>query len=180
LIRYASLLAASAAAHAVAAATDQHPKVRWPNDLVLNGRKLGGVLVETVALDGDKRGVVIGMGINCYQHAGHFPVEIADIATSLEIASSQPVERVEVARRLLCELDERLDAARRAFSAASVLQEWKDLCEDWQMRVTLLHDGRRYHGTILDISDEADLIVQLDIGGCRHFGSATTTRLWKA
>ena len=177
----AALVASLAACRAVDSSTDCEPLVRWPNDLVLNKRKVGGVLAEStlLAVTPRRRAIVIGVGLNCLQHRGHFPDEIAGHATSLEIESREAIDRAKVAAHIISHLDETL--ARflgRAEWRRGVLEEWKAHCADLGARVELQHDGRRVSGTVLDITEDGDLLVQLDEGGRRRFESATTTRCW--
>jgi len=183
LLTQGALLAALAACEAIENATDCAPAVRWPNDIVLAGRKLGGVLAETSSLaSGDsvaQRAVVLGVGINCLQHRGHFKDELTRMATSLELESTRPVHRAAVAGSLLSYLDRWL--ARGGEGPAGwmgVREAWRARCEDFGTRVTLENDGRVFSGTALGISDEGDLVVQLDRGGRRQFASAGTTRIW--
>jgi BirA family biotin operon repressor/biotin-[acetyl-CoA-carboxylase] ligase len=182
----ASMIAAVAAARAIDASTDCRPAIRWPNDLALAGRKVAGVLAESAPVRGasrpggaPSRALVLGIGINCLQHAGHFPGELAEKATSLELASTRPVDRRCVARAVIRELDRiaSTDESRQA-SAAEIRREWRARCADLGARVTLEHDGARYAGTVVEIDDDAALIVQLDRGGRRRFGAAQTTRVW--
>ena len=184
LITHAAMLAALAAAEAVEMETDCQPMVRWPNDLMVAGRKLGGVLAESTPLhprEGVPRGrraVAVGVGLNCLQHRGHFPPELADIATSIEIESEEPIERATIARRLLERLDthfsrEEPDARswewlRAAFSAR---------CDDYGAHVRLVENNREFTGTVIEIADNGDLMVQLDDGARRRFESTTTTRI---
>ena len=180
----ATMLAAVAACEAVEQTTACRPAVRWPNDLVVSGRKLGGVLVESTPLSAGSptgaadRALVLGIGINCLQQRGHFAGELKETATSLEIESPAAIERAAVARRLL----ERLDAHIAPFTTdanagTQLLATWKSRCEDFGTRVSLRQDRRTSSGTVLDINEQGDLLVQLDEGGRRYFASATTTRL---
>ncbi len=104
-----ALLAALSACEAIEMASECAPAIHWPNDVVLNGRKLGGVLAESCALsrpaDAGKRALVIGVGLNALQQRGHFPPELADKATSLEIEARHPVDRAAIAAGLLARLD---------------------------------------------------------------------------
>ncbi|MGD8454151.1 MAG: biotin--[acetyl-CoA-carboxylase] ligase [Phycisphaerae bacterium] len=179
LLRQATLLGAVAACEAIEATTDCRPVLRWPNDLMIGGRKIGGVLVESTTVGGAaQRAVVLGIGVNCLQQRAHFAGPLADVATSLEIESPHAIDRLAVARGLLARLDERLcvDADEVAVMA-EVLAAWKGRCDDVGRRVRLQHDRRTQSGTVLDISEDGDLLVQLDDGGRRYFASAATTRL---
>lgn len=177
----AAMLGAVAACEAVEAASDCQPMLRWPNDLVCAGKKLAGVLAEATRLTGGgstARPLVIGVGLNCLQQRGHFAGPLADTATSLEIESASPIDRARVARALLERLDAHVSADLRTADARRRLREaWMQRCADLGTRATLRHSGADYPGTVIDVSPEGDLVVELDRGGRRHFASATTTRL---
>jgi len=178
LLAHATMLGCLAACDAVAASTPCEPDVRWPNDLSVEGRKLGGVLAESRML-GERRAVVIGVGINVLQQRAHFPPELRDTATSLEIECEKSIERGPVAARLVAMLDQRLLSARKSPGYWKELRaEWIERCGDVGQRVRLHHDTREYKGTIVDIADGGDLLVKLDGGGQRRFEAAKTTRLW--
>lgn len=168
----AGLAMANAACAAIEADTDVNPAMRWPNDVVVADRKLGGILVETVALNTRQRGVVIGIGLNCLQQAGHFPSDLNRAATSLELESSNAIDRAAIAARLLSELDQRV----AGFDPAGTLSEWRSRCIDIGRSTELLQAGQRYAGTVVDVAENADLVVQLATGGRRSFEAATTTR----
>lgn len=173
----AALLAALAVCDALDRTTDVRARVRWPNDVMVDGKKLGGVLAESKALTPQRRAVVIGIGINCLQQAGHFPESLRTAATSLELASSQPISRARVAAALLQALDTRVAEAGSEAGWRMVEDAWRERCDDFGSRVTLQQDGQQLAGTVLDITVEGDLLVQLDQGGRRQFGAAVTTRI---
>lgn len=83
---------------AVAAAEAIHSRLHWPNDLVIHGLKVGGILSELVAVPGSSPVPVVGVGINLNQE--EFPAEIADRATSVLLAHGHTSEAVEVAQRI--------------------------------------------------------------------------------
>jgi BirA family biotin operon repressor/biotin-[acetyl-CoA-carboxylase] ligase len=183
-VAHAGLLAAVAASEAVEAETHCRPSLRWPNDLVVGSKKLGGVLTESSPLsplpdrDVAQRAVVIGVGLNCFQQPGHFGTELAETATSLEIECTQPVDRPALARRLIERLEAHLsDEPRRQSDWAWLREAWAARSDDFGKHVTLLENSRRYTGTVLEIADNGDLLVQLDSGGRRQFESTTTTRI---
>lgn len=96
-----SLVAGAAAAEAIAQMTGVHPEVRFPNDLLIAGRKAAGILAEAR----DDR-VVLGIGINANLTEDELPTDVDTPATSLSIESGTPVDRA----RLLATLLERLEA----------------------------------------------------------------------
>jgi BirA family biotin operon repressor/biotin-[acetyl-CoA-carboxylase] ligase len=171
----ATMLGALAACEAVESATDCHAEVRWPNDILAGGKKLGGVLAEAGFLAGG-RALVLGIGLNCLQQRGHFAGQLADRATSLELQSPGVVSRAAVAAALLARLDAWVASVSTAGDSATLRSTWRGRCADLGRRVTLQHSGTPYSGTVIDITGDGDLEVQLDLGGRRRFGAATTTR----
>jgi BirA family biotin operon repressor/biotin-[acetyl-CoA-carboxylase] ligase len=184
LLALGGVLAAVAARAAIECSAALPAALRWPNDLVLDHRKVGGVLVETRGLpprgtrQPARRAVVIGVGINCTQTAADFPPALAASATSIDLAAGRPVDRRGLAGALVAELDQRLARTATAELWPELRREWRAHCADVGQRVTLRHDGREFRGTILDLSEEGELFVQLDDGTRGVFGSATTTRDW--
>lgn len=88
--------------------------LKWPNDLMLGDRKVGGVLCELLLIDeGGAPSVVAGVGLNLVTPEGGFPAEIADIATSVQAETGVTLEAAEVARALGRRLDRSLAAYER-------------------------------------------------------------------
>jgi BirA family biotin operon repressor/biotin-[acetyl-CoA-carboxylase] ligase len=176
LLTHGTLLGTLAACEAVEQTTLCTPGIRWPNDIVVGTRKLGGVLAESCTTPGG-RALVLGIGLNCLQHEGHFRDELASQATSLEIESPEPIRRAAVAAAVLARLNDWLQrAADNAETWETLRETWQARCEDVGTRVTLLHNGHLYAGTAIDIAPDGDIIVELDQGGRRRFAAATTTR----
>jgi len=98
-----SLATGLAVQAAVYETTGELPDIRWPNDMILNGRKFGGILAETSASGDALRFAVIGIGLNV-QHA-EFPAELRSIATSLRIETGQEWSREELLASLLRALE---------------------------------------------------------------------------
>jgi len=86
-----ALLAAVAVAEAVEEVTGLAPGVKWPNDLVLDERKLAGILTEAASDGNAVSRVILGIGINVNQR--EFPIDLATRATSLALARGVPVDR---------------------------------------------------------------------------------------
>ncbi len=182
-----ALLAAVAAVDAVDTATTMTPEIKWPNDLMINGRKLGGILVEchrapspTLSRagarqqDGPPSVYVVGIGINCLQHRNHFPPELRASATSLDLESPHPVDRTEVARNLLIELDRWLAEPSR-WDARVLRDEWVRRALPLGRRIRLRQVGEEFSGHVVDVDPAAGLVVQLDRGGRRLFDAASTS-----
>ncbi|MBV6459157.1 MAG: Bifunctional ligase/repressor BirA [Fimbriimonadaceae bacterium] len=133
---------------AVAAASAVHAHLQWPNDLVLDGKKLGGILTEIVG------GIpIVGIGLNLNQT--QFPSEIAGIATSLTLHRPAQYDAETVARSILDRLARLPD-----------LRVWSDLQPIWNLfdetkgKPYALVDGRK--GTAIGIGPEGELLVSVE------------------
>jgi BirA family biotin operon repressor/biotin-[acetyl-CoA-carboxylase] ligase len=175
------MAAAVAVAAGIEQAADVEPEIRWPNDLYVRGKKLAGILIETrsTAVLGDDAAAgvsaaAIGIGVNCLQHAGHFPPELRGQATSLDLESPHPVDRAGVARAILRQLDVRLAADQTDDELAAA---WRSRSTDIGAYVTLADHGRTFTGRIIDVQPRTGLLLQLDTGAPREFDPATTTRV---
>lgn len=94
-----TLIAAIAVVQAIAENTTLHPEIKWPNDILINGKKVSGILTELQA-DSDKvHAIIIGIGINVNQK--QFPDELKQIATSLFIESGKETKRSHLIQAIL-------------------------------------------------------------------------------
>ncbi len=158
-----TLMAGVAAAEGIEAATGWRPELKWPNDLVVGRRKLGGILAEgSTGADG-LQSVVLGIGINL-QHAA-YPREIAGRATSLEAELGRPVERGAVFVEVLAALEHRyaqVSAGRRA----GLLDDWRALAVSIRGRRVEWDDldGGVRTGLSHGIDESGALLVRTDTG----------------
>jgi len=166
------LLAAVAACDAIIDATEVRPSVKWPNDLMVRGRKVAGILIESCPLEDGSRAFLCGFGINCLQQRGHFGPALEPSATSLDLESALPVDR----NRVVASLLSALFTWRRA-ECTALREGWLKRCEPLGQRLVLRHNGRTYSGTAIDIDPSAALIVELDDGVRRAFRAGDTTVL---
>jgi len=164
-----SLACAVAVAEAVGKPLKNQAQIKWPNDIMLNGRKVAGILLESRPGSGGNT-CVIGVGINCHQKKESFPEDLQSTATSIDIESRSITDRISVAKRLLISMDHWLDIAGR--DSEQVIEQWGNLSIQLGHRVRLVCDGREYAGNCIGIDPEKGLIVQLDIGGIRMFDAA--------
>jgi len=154
---------------AVAEAVGKPARIKWPNDIMLNGRKVAGILLESKP-DGV---CIVGIGINCHQKIDSFPDELQSIATSIDIESQSVTDRISLTRRLLASIDHWLEVA--AQTSEKVIDQWRNLSIQLGHRVRLIYDGREFAGNCIGIDPEKGLILQLDTGGMRMFDEAHST-----
>lgn len=140
------------------------PGIKWTNDLVVNGRKLGGILTE-LGLD-PKTGMVdhaiLGIGINCGQIETDFDGSIRSMATSVRMVTGQNASR----ERLIAEMVKALEAMDKALltSPAAILERYRADCITLGQDVSILRGDEVRHGRALNIDAEGGLIVRYDSG----------------
>jgi BirA family biotin operon repressor/biotin-[acetyl-CoA-carboxylase] ligase len=100
-----SLVAGGAVAQAIAAVTGIEPAIKFPNDVLIGGRKVAGILAES----SDGR-VVLGIGVNVNQTAEKLPTDTVAPPTSLRVELGDPVDRAELLAAILFELERAYDA----------------------------------------------------------------------
>lgn len=181
----ATMLAAVAACEALANVTDCDVRIRWPNDLKIGRKKLGGILAESRRAPQDKSterpqwGVVIGIGLNCLQQARGFPPALAEKATSLAIESGSAPDRAGIVQALLARIDTWLTCDASAHEPwAQLHAAWRGWFGELGEHIEIEHGGHAFAGTVYDVVEGGDLILELDTGGRRQFDAATTTRKW--
>jgi BirA family biotin operon repressor/biotin-[acetyl-CoA-carboxylase] ligase len=175
-----SLTMAVAVAETIGKCVKPEAKIKWPNDIILNNRKVAGILVESkkvgpsVALrTGKHTAYVIGIGINCHQQKEDFPADLQKIATSIDIETGTNTDRITLTKRLLTSVDHWLMFAEK--NEHKVIERWRKLSTQLHHRVALVYNRRRFVGNCIGIDPQQGLIVQLDTGGIRMFHAAQTT-----
>jgi BirA family biotin operon repressor/biotin-[acetyl-CoA-carboxylase] ligase len=154
---------------AVAETIGPAARIKWPNDVLLSGRKVAGILVETTGF-GSHRAAVVGIGINCHQGRPDFPPELRGSATSIDLETGTFVDRKGLARRLFAVLEAWLDEA--AHDSTCVVERWRQVSLQSGQRITVVSDGRRCSGTCLGADPQHGLILQSDRGGVRMFDAS--------
>lgn len=155
-------LVAVAAAEAVEAATNRHAQIKWPNDLWLARKKVGGILLELID---PERPVVAGIGINLGVVPGGLPADVAPGVSSLEAVSGVAVDRQTVLESLLAAVD-RWTAARAAPGGYEALET------AWRRRLALIGEdiscrfaGQVLTGVLEDASLAEGLLIRDAVSG---------------
>ena len=167
-----SLACAVAIAEAIGKIGDTEAKIKWPNDIILNGKKVAGILLESKS-DSTSGAYVLGIGVNCHQNKDSFPPELQPIATSVDIESQSISDRISLAKRLLTSVEHWLEIAAK--TSEKVTEKWRRLSIQLNHRIKLNYNGREFAGNCIGIDPEKGLILQLDTGGVRMFDAAHTT-----
>ena len=159
-----SLIAGLAASSATEAVTSIQPDLRWPNDVLLNGRKFCGILTELNAEVTRVRYAVVGIGINVNQQA--FPAELQPIATSLQLETGREWSRVDVTAALLKSLDREyralLEDPKRA--RESVYQRFEERSSYARRREVHVEEDGGYDGITEGLDERGFLLVRTPQG----------------
>lgn len=155
-----TLVMAVAAATAVQRQTGLKPQIKWPNDLLIGPRKLAGILTELNAELNRVRYVVVGIGMNVNSSRAQLPAN----STSLAEEQGEPVDRIELARALLVELD-RCYGRFLEQGLEPLLEEWRGFAAflGRRIRVALAGD-RTVDGQAVDVDSNGTLLVRTDTG----------------
>ena len=167
-----SLTSAVAVAEAIGKPGRSQAKIKWPNDIMLNGKKVAGILLES-KIDSSSSTYIVGIGINCHQTEESFAGELHEIATSIDAGSHSVSDRNLLAKRLLISLDHWLEVV--ANNAEKAIARWRELSIQLGHRVTLVFNSAKFIGHCIGIDPDRGLILQLDTGGIRMFDAAHTT-----
>lgn len=158
-----TVVAATALARALSAAGGVRPRVKWPNDILIEGRKVAGVLTELSAELDHIRHLILGIGVDVNLTAAEFPPELRKIATSVKIESGQHCDRSALAARILQELDR--DYARvLGGEFAEVADEWEEQCETIGRNVAIQMGDRRITGRAEALDTDGALLVRTQHG----------------
>jgi BirA family biotin operon repressor/biotin-[acetyl-CoA-carboxylase] ligase len=150
--------------------------VKWPNDLMVGGRKLAGILTETATQMDAVEYVVIGLGLNVNIPRERFPEELRSVATSILAETGRVTSRAFLMRRIL----ESLETSYQAFRVegfAPVRSRWKSLMGMEGARVTIRTMAGSYTGEFADVDPDGFLILRDETGSERRFCSGDVTLL---
>ena len=154
--------AAEAICDAVENAAGFRPGIKWTNDLVAGGRKLGGILTELSVEEGRVRYAVVGIGINCRQQLQDFPPDLRDMAASLSMTAGKPVDCSRLAVEMIHALI-RMDARLFPHKAA-IMDDYRKDCITTGREICLLRSGEVRYGTASYVDDDGGLQVTFSDG----------------
>ena len=157
-----TMMAGLSAHSAVQALTGLEVDLKWPNDLLVRGRKLGGILTEMHAEPGQIRFVIVGIGLNVNQQK--FPGELANLATSLRAETGKPQSRMQLLVRLLHEFESDYNRFLRE-GVATVVARFESVSSYARgKRVRVTNGTESYVGTTAGLGPEGLLQVERDGG----------------
>jgi len=154
-----TLVFASAIAGALGALTGKDAGVKWPNDVVVGGRKICGILSEASTSGGRAVFAVVGVGINVNARAGELPVELRDRACSCAMLTGRKWDRVEVLARVVTALERAyLEFAAEGFE--ELLAVYKSKLVILGRDVAVERSGSRNIVRVVDVGSDGALVVE--------------------
>jgi len=159
-----TFLSAVAVARAIKQVSGLNPEIKWPNDVLIGGKKVAGLLNEMSAETDGINFVILGIGVNLNMTADQFPDDLRHPATSLYLERGAKIGRARFTALLLNELD-RLYAGFLDCGFAQVRQEWQELCNAAGHEVVVSNLGcADIRGRFAGIDSDGALLAQLPDG----------------
>lgn len=174
-----TVLSAVACCRALRSSTTLQVSIKWPNDLVIDDRKIGGILTE-VKTEGRKiLFAVIGIGINVNSDSGDFPPDLRNIVTSLKAETGRECPRTLITAAILNEIEYWYDILISG-GRNSLLREWRTLCSSLGREVIVTIDREIFAGIAEGIDDRGMLLLRISEGTIKTIHSGDVTMLRKS
>ena len=158
-----TVVSATALRRAIAGQTGLSPEIKWPNDILVHGRKVSGILTELNAELDRVKYAILGIGVDVNLNAGDFPAGLRDTATSLKAELGRALSRAELAVAVLRELD--ADYARLAGGDfAAVADEWEAHCTTIGRAVAIRAGDREVRGRAESLGEDGALLLRTEHG----------------
>lgn len=158
-----TVASATALRRAIVSETNLQMEIKWPNDILIGGKKVAGILTELSAELDKVRHVILGIGIDVNLDANELPNDLKRIATSLKIESGEKISRAELAAAILRELD--FDYARIcAGKFSQVADEWEEHCTTIGKNVIVQIGDRKIRGRAESLDDDGALLLRTEHG----------------
>lgn len=138
--------------------------LKWPNDVLVNGKKICGILVELSADSESVHHVIVGVGINCNQSSDSWPPALCHIATSLATETNNTIDRKQLLEQILAHLEHYYLRFRE--DKNFLLKLARQYTSLLGKTVQVITNNETYIATAIDISENGALIVQKQ-DGCR-------------
>ncbi|MBQ9697941.1 MAG: biotin--[Acidaminococcaceae bacterium] len=158
-----TLLAAVAVIKAINKYKGVNAKIKWPNDVLLEGKKMVGILTEMSAEFGRINYIVIGTGINTNVPKSIVPDELKDLAISVADVAKEPIRRVQILADYLQNIEELYETVLQE-GFGPVLDEWRKYSDTIGQAVKVIAPDKTYFGTAVEIDEEGLLIVKKEDG----------------
>jgi BirA family biotin operon repressor/biotin-[acetyl-CoA-carboxylase] ligase len=158
-----NIAATTALARAITLQTGIVPEIKWPNDILIRGKKVVGILTELSAELDRVKEVILGIGVDVNLDANEFPPELRKLATSLKIEAGHAIDRPALAVTILRELDADYDRIGRG-QFDSLAEEWQEQCTTIGQHVAIRMGERVIRGRAESLDAEGALLLRTQHG----------------
>ncbi|RGR52706.1 biotin--[acetyl-CoA-carboxylase] ligase [Agathobacter rectalis] len=153
-----TLVAALAVAKAITSVTGEEAMIKWPNDIVVNGKKVCGILTEMNAQFDYINHIVVGIGINVHNES--FPEEISQMASSLMIeAGGKRFHRAQIIADTMSYFEQYYDTFLKTQDLSALVREYDELLVNRNKSVRVLDPKEPFDGKAMGITPKGELIV---------------------
>lgn len=166
-----TLITAVAVVKAIEEVTKLAPAIKWPNDILLHGKKVTGILTELQAEADQIFAIIIGVGINVNQKLEDYPEDLRNIATSLMIESGEKVSRAQIIRSILSNFEKLyLLYLEQGFTPIKLL--WESYAISIGKMIVARTINENIRGKALGITEDGVLLIEDETGKIHHVYSA--------
>ncbi|MEW6067582.1 MAG: biotin--[acetyl-CoA-carboxylase] ligase [Nitrospirota bacterium] len=169
-----TLMTAIACTTALRKVTGLNITIKWPNDLIVSDKKLGGILTETKTSPERINIAIIGIGINVNMDIDAIPDDLKDIVTSIKIETGKTYSRAELIAEILNEIDKWYNILNRT-DRERILSEWKQLTSTLGKEVMVTVGNETFFGLAEFVDDEGMLILRLQSGMLKRINTGDLT-----
>jgi BirA family biotin operon repressor/biotin-[acetyl-CoA-carboxylase] ligase len=156
-----TLMTGVAVAKAVSLKTGLSPQIKWPNDVLINDKKVSGILLESKASPTGVAYAVVGVGINVNHTSADLPEELQLGASSLRLESGETVDRDALITQLFIEI-ESLYARLQKEDSAIILEQWRSFSATLGQHIRVMQHGRLIEGIAIDVNEGGALILRVE------------------
>lgn len=171
-----TLMAAVAVAKTLNRWAGMDAGIKWPNDVLIQGKKIAGILTEISTEMDMVDFVIVGFGINVNSRIGEMPKEIQEIATSIRIETGNKVSRTKVLCDLLKDFEVCYEQLKNQ-GFTPIMEQWRSMSDIIGQRVYVDVLNTRHTGTVEAVDDDGVLILKDDLGEVHRIFSGDVTRV---
>ena len=157
MLTLVTALAVEKAIYSLTKYSDVTPFIKWPNDIVIRGKKVCGILTEMTMKDNQVDYIVVGIGVNV--HNREFPADIANIATSLELEVGHAFARERLVELIMMQFEKYYALFMQEQNLSLLLEEYQQVSANKGRKVTVLDPAGQYEGIARGITNKGELIV---------------------
>jgi BirA family transcriptional regulator, biotin operon repressor / biotin---[acetyl-CoA-carboxylase] ligase len=149
-------------------------RIKWPNDILVNGKKLAGILTEISTEMDAVNYIVVGLGMNVNTRFENFPQEIKKSATSILIETGKQFPRVRFIQHYLKLYEKYYDMFKKN-DFEPIMKRWKELADIIGKQIKVDVIGKTHIGKVIDVDNDGVLILKDDQGRLQRIFSGDVT-----